>query len=188
MAKTTPGRFFEDFRLGEVIRHATPRTVTTGDVALYTALYGSRFAVQSSDAFAQAIGYPAAPLDDLLVFHVVFGKTDGTVVELSAIASSTGGFAINGQGTGDLSGNSVTAAGDLNGDGLADVIVGAPAANSGEGRSYVVFGKSGTGAVDLSAVALGSGGFVIEGECADDGSGRSASAAGISASSWSSGR
>ena len=48
MGKTDAGRFFEDFKLGEVIRHATPRTVTTGDVALYTALYGSRFAVQLS--------------------------------------------------------------------------------------------------------------------------------------------
>ena len=56
--KTNPGRFFEDYRLGETIRHATPRTVTGGDVALYTSLYGPRFAVQSSDAFAKAIGYP----------------------------------------------------------------------------------------------------------------------------------
>jgi 2-methylfumaryl-CoA hydratase len=86
MAKTTPGRFFEDFRLGEVIRHATPRTVTTGDAALHTALYGSRFAVQSSDAFARAIGYPAAPLDDLLVFHVVFGKTVSDI-SLNAVAN-----------------------------------------------------------------------------------------------------
>ena len=86
MAKTTPGRFFEDFRLGEVIRHATPRTVTTGDVALYTALYGSRFAVQSADAFARAIGYPSAPLDDLLVFHVVFGKTVSDI-SLNAVAN-----------------------------------------------------------------------------------------------------
>ena len=55
--------------------HATPRTLTAGDVALYTGLYGPRFAVQSSDAFAKAIGYPRAPVDDLLVFHTVFGKT-----------------------------------------------------------------------------------------------------------------
>jgi 2-methylfumaryl-CoA hydratase len=86
MAKTNPGRFFEDFRLGEVIHHATPRTVTTGDVALYTALYGSRFPVQSSDAFARAIGYPSAPLDDLLVFHVVFGKTVPDI-SLNAVAN-----------------------------------------------------------------------------------------------------
>ena len=56
--KTNPGNFFEDFRFGQVIAHATPRTVTVGDVALYTSLYGTRFAVQSSDAFAKAIGYP----------------------------------------------------------------------------------------------------------------------------------
>ena len=58
MSKTSSGNFFEDFRLGQTIKHATPRTVTAGDVALYTALYGTRFAVQSSDAFAHAIGYP----------------------------------------------------------------------------------------------------------------------------------
>jgi 2-methylfumaryl-CoA hydratase len=64
--KTNPGNTFEDFRVGQVIHHATPRTVTAGDVALYTALYGSRFAVQSSDKFAREVGYPQAPVDDLL--------------------------------------------------------------------------------------------------------------------------
>ncbi|MGY2047927.1 MaoC family dehydratase [Methylobacterium sp. JK268] len=88
--KTNPGRFFEDFRLGETIRHATPRTVTTGDVALYTALYGPRFAVQSSDAFARAFGYARAPLDDLLVFHVAFGKT---VPDISLNALANLGYA-----------------------------------------------------------------------------------------------
>src|SRR3954467_281923 len=86
MSKTTPGNFFEDFRLGQKITHATPRTLTTGDVALYNALYGQRFAVQSSDAFAQAIGYPRAPVDDLLVFHIVFGKTVPDI-SLNAVAN-----------------------------------------------------------------------------------------------------
>src|SRR5688572_33019275 len=84
--KTNPGRFFENYRLGETIRHATPRTVTSGDVALYTSLYGTRFAVQSSDAFAKAIGYPQSPLDDLLTFHMVFGKTTPEI-SLNAIAN-----------------------------------------------------------------------------------------------------
>ncbi len=84
--KTSGGNFFEDFRLGQVIRHATPRTVTNADAALYTALYGSRFAMQSSTAFAEAIGYPESPLDDLLVFHVVFGKTVPDI-SLNAIAN-----------------------------------------------------------------------------------------------------
>jgi 2-methylfumaryl-CoA hydratase len=57
-----------------------------GDVALYTSLYGTRFAVQSSDAFAKAIGYPRSPLDDLLTFHVVFGKTTPDI-SLNAIAN-----------------------------------------------------------------------------------------------------
>src|SRR3954452_14298006 len=86
MTKTTPGNFFEDYRLGQKITHATPRTITTGDVALYNALYGARFAVQSSDAFAAAIGYPRAPVDDLLVFHIVFGKTVPDI-SLNAVAN-----------------------------------------------------------------------------------------------------
>jgi len=86
MSKTNPSNFFEDFRLGQVIVHATPRTVTAGDVALYTALYGTRFAVQSSDVFAAAIGYRRAPVDDLLVFHIVFGKSVPDV-SLNAVAN-----------------------------------------------------------------------------------------------------
>ena len=86
MSKTNPGNFFEDFRIGQTIRHATPRTVTAGDQALYTALYGSRFAVQSADAFAQGLGYPRAPIDDLLVFHIVFGKTVADI-SLNAVAN-----------------------------------------------------------------------------------------------------
>jgi 2-methylfumaryl-CoA hydratase len=86
MTKNHPGNYFEDFRLGQVITHATPRTVTAGDVSLYTALYGSRFAVQSSDHFARAIGYPNAPVDDLLVFNLVFGKTVPDI-SLNAVAN-----------------------------------------------------------------------------------------------------
>src|SRR5437588_1558004 len=86
MSKTSSGSFFEDFRLGQVIQHATPRTITVGDVALYTALYGPRFAVQSSDEFARALGYARAPVDDLLVFHVVFGKTVPDI-SLNAVAN-----------------------------------------------------------------------------------------------------
>lgn len=86
MTKTNTGNFFEDFRIGQELAHATPRTVTAGDVSLYTALYGTRFAVQSSDAFARSIGLGRAPVDDLLVFHVVFGKTVPDV-SLNAVAN-----------------------------------------------------------------------------------------------------
>jgi 2-methylfumaryl-CoA hydratase len=80
------GRFFEDFNLGEIIRHATPRTVTSGDAAFYAALYGTRFAVQCSDVFARQIGYRKSPIDDLLVFHIVFGKTVADI-SLNAVAN-----------------------------------------------------------------------------------------------------
>jgi 2-methylfumaryl-CoA hydratase len=86
MTKTSAGNFFEDFRLGQTLRHATPRTMTGGDFSLYTGLFGGRFAVQSSAAFAKAIGYPNWPLDDLLVFHIVFGKTVPDV-SLNAVAN-----------------------------------------------------------------------------------------------------
>ena len=85
-AKTAAGRFFEDFRLGETIRHATPRTLNSGDASLYSALTGARFAPQSGETFARAIGYPASPIDDLLAFHIVFGKTVPDV-SLNAVAN-----------------------------------------------------------------------------------------------------
>jgi len=84
--KTVSGNYFEDFRLGQKLVHATPRTLTEGDAALYMALYGSRFALQSADEFAGQLGLPCSPLDDLLVFHVVFGKTVPDV-SLNAVAN-----------------------------------------------------------------------------------------------------
>ena len=85
-SKTRPGNFFEDFRVGQHLVHAPPRTVTTGDTALYTALFGSRFAVNSSDPFAQGLGLPRAPVDAMLVFHLVFGRTVADI-SLNAIAN-----------------------------------------------------------------------------------------------------
>ncbi len=86
MSKTDPGRFFEDFGVGQVLRHATPRGVTEADQALYIALTGSRFAVHSSSVFARALGLPRAPLDDMLVFHLVFGRTVADI-SLNAVAN-----------------------------------------------------------------------------------------------------
>ena len=86
MAKTNPGRFFEDYRLGEVIDHAVPRTVSGGERALYHMLYPARHALYSSDAFAQQCGLPFSPLDDMIVFHVVFGKTVPDI-SLNAVAN-----------------------------------------------------------------------------------------------------
>ncbi|MGL4238016.1 MaoC family dehydratase [Tabrizicola sp.] len=84
--KTGPGRFFEDYRLGEVIAHAVPRTVGAGERALYHALYPARGAVHSSDEFARSVGLAASPLDDLIAFHMVFGKTVPDI-SLNAVAN-----------------------------------------------------------------------------------------------------
>ena len=86
MSKTSTGRFFEDFEIGATLRHPTPRTLNCGDASLYSALYGARFALQSADTFARDAGYDRAPIDDLLAFHVVFGKSVPDV-SLNAVAN-----------------------------------------------------------------------------------------------------
>jgi 2-methylfumaryl-CoA hydratase len=84
--KTHAGNFFEDFRLDQELVHATPRTVTEGDVAMYLALYGARYAYTSSATFAATLGLPRAPIDPMLAFHLVFGKTVPDI-SLNAIAN-----------------------------------------------------------------------------------------------------
>jgi 2-methylfumaryl-CoA hydratase len=84
--KSDPGNFFEDFVVGDELIHATPRTVTAGDVALYTALYGPRFSLFSSDEVARASGLRASPVDPLIAFHIVFGKTVPDI-SLNAVAN-----------------------------------------------------------------------------------------------------
>lgn len=86
MSKLRSGNFFEDFRLHQVLRHGTPRTLTDGDAALYIALTGARQALPSASSVAHALGYRDRPLDDLLVFHIAFGKTVPDV-SLNAVAN-----------------------------------------------------------------------------------------------------
>lgn len=88
--KTNCGRFFEDFILDEVIQHATPRTITAGDCSIYLALYGSRNPLNCSEPFAQNLGYENTPVDDLLAFHIAFGKT---VPDISVNAVANLGYA-----------------------------------------------------------------------------------------------
>lgn len=88
--KLNAGRFFEDFSLNEVISHATPRTLTEGDSALYIALTGARQPLFCSQPFAQSLGYAKQPLDDLLAFHIAFGKT---VPDISVNAVANLGYA-----------------------------------------------------------------------------------------------
>ena len=86
MSKTRAGFFFEDYRLGQVFEHATPRTISGGERALYTALYPTRFALYSSDEFARNCGLKESPIEDLAAFHIVFGKTVPDI-SLNAVAN-----------------------------------------------------------------------------------------------------
>lgn len=85
-SKTSDGNYFENFSVGQDFTHAIPRTVTAGDVALYSALYGPRFVFNCSDPFAQSLGLERAPLDDLFVLHYIAGKSV-TDISLNAIAN-----------------------------------------------------------------------------------------------------
>jgi hypothetical protein len=96
--------------------------------------------------------------------YVVFGKTDTNSVLLEDVTGGIGGFAMDGEWEDSESGSSVSGAGDVNGDGLPDVIVGTGYPT----RAYVVFGKADTGALPLIDVAQGIGGFALDGEDPDD--------------------
>ncbi len=84
--KSNPGNFFEDFTVGMELVHATPQTLTEGDIALYRALTGNRFAQYSSREFALQAGYPGLAIDPVHAFHVVFGKSVPDI-SLNAVAN-----------------------------------------------------------------------------------------------------
>jgi hypothetical protein len=115
--------------------------------------------------------------------YVIFGKGTGFGASFN-VSSLNGknGFRLDGEDSGDFSGYAVASAGDVNGDGFADLAIGAIGASphgAKSGKSYVVFGKAAGFAATTDLADLdGSNGFILNGEAADDLSGRSVSAAG----------
>nr|WP_322744471.1 MULTISPECIES: integrin alpha [unclassified Coleofasciculus] len=116
--------------------------------------------------------------------YVVFGKSGGFDASLNlSQLNGSNGFVLNGIDEVDFSGSSVSDAGDINGDGIDDLIIGAtradPNGNSSAGETYIVFGKSGSFDASLNLSELnGSNGFVINGIDFYDVSGFSVSGAG----------
>ena len=137
----------------------------------------------NGDGFADlAIGSPyASPINgngNAGLIYVVFG---GSIITgaLDNILAGNGGFTIRGDAELDVAGVSLAAAGDVNGDGVDDLLIGAPGALSTmAGKTYVLFGRADgfTNPVELADIAAGTGGFVITGEEAGDQSGSAVAA------------
>jgi 2-methylfumaryl-CoA hydratase len=79
MSKVFTGRYFEDFRIGQQLVHAVPRTLHGGDISSYFMLTGDRHPLASSTELARSLGFQREVFPDLLVFHIVFGKSVGDI-------------------------------------------------------------------------------------------------------------
>ena len=89
-SKATIGNYFEDLTTGLEIEHSVPRTVTEGDQSLYIALTADRYPLHCDAEFARSLGFRRELVDDLLVFHTVFGKS---VPDISHNATANLGYA-----------------------------------------------------------------------------------------------
>ena len=86
MSKSNTGNYFEDLETGLELEHAVPRTLTEGDAALYIALTADRYPLHCDAEFARSLGFERETINDLLVFHTVFGKSVPDV-SLNAVAN-----------------------------------------------------------------------------------------------------
>jgi glycosylphosphatidylinositol phospholipase D len=162
--------------------------------AMFGAVEGSEYYVaEAGDVNGDGIGdviigvpYVPGPLEEFAVgrSYVLFGARTAFPARVNLTAlDGVHGFALNGVGPGAFSGFAVSGAGDVNGDGLDDVIVGAPGANPGSraaaGQGYVVFGSDRGFAAQIELSALdGANGFALNGVRPDDNAGFGVSGAG----------
>ncbi|HEY5923724.1 MAG TPA: MaoC family dehydratase [Kofleriaceae bacterium] len=91
MSKVFSGRYFEDFTIGQPpLVHPVPRTLHGGDISTYISLTGDRYPLASSTELARSLGFQREVIPDLLVFHIVFGKS---VIDISHNATANLGYA-----------------------------------------------------------------------------------------------
>lgn len=179
-ATITPSSIDAGVDLGIIVKGAAAGNYAGGAVALAGDIDGDGF-----DDFV--VGAPTAAVNGSAsgIAYVIFGQSSlpGSFVLGDTVGDGKAyrGFAIQGESENDQAGSAVSSAGDINNDGLDDLIVGAPLADSnGEdaGASYVIFGQSNL-AGDIALDGLTSGqGFKIVGESLGDESGQSVASAG----------
>ena len=80
------GNFLEDFKYGDIIHHAIPRTITSGDASMFLGLTGTRYPLFCAKNFANSLGFKSTPIDDILLFNIAFGRTVQDI-SLNAVAN-----------------------------------------------------------------------------------------------------
>ena len=162
-----------DIAAGKVTFVAAPTATGTNYASL-------TFQVQDNGGTAGG-GIDLDQSPNTLTFDIALGSSFGTLIDLTGLPASVG-FKIQGDIANDFAGSSVSSAGDVNGDGFADIIIGARGNDSGgsnAGAAYVIFGRaSGFGSlIDLTGLSA-TDGFKIQGDVANDFAGFSVSSAG----------